>query len=253
MNTVETFRQLHHQAEPLLLANVWDAHTAQLAQQAGYQALGSSSHAIANFLGYEDGENIDFEQLFFIVKHIRKVAEIPLSVDFEAGYSDDPAQVARYAKELADIGVVGINIEDGMVKDGKRKLGSSDLLAAKISAIKDMTNIFINARIDTYTTKHPESLSESITRALLYQEAGADGVFVPLLQTESDLQTFTSKVSIPLNVFVTPDLPDYQTLQKLGVKRISHGAKQYELLMKKSEEIFQDFMATKNYKKILQG
>lgn len=253
MNTVETFRQLHQQEKPLLLANVWDAHTAKLAQKAGFQALGSSSHAIANFLGYEDGENITFEQLFYIVKHIRNVAEIPLSVDFEAGYSDDPQEVARYAKELAEIGVVGINIEDGVVKDGKRSLGDADLLATKIKAIKDLTNIFINARIDTYTTKHPDSLKESISRALQYQEAGADGVFVPLIQTEADLQTFTSKVSIPLNVFVTPDLPDYETLTRLGVKRISHGAKQYEVLMKKSEEIFQDFAKTKNYKKILEG
>jgi 2-methylisocitrate lyase-like PEP mutase family enzyme len=253
MNTVETFRQLHQQEKPLLLANVWDAHTAKLAQKAGFQALGSSSHAIANFLGYEDGENITFEQLFYIVKHIRNVAEIPLSVDFEAGYSDDPQEVARYAKELAEIGVLGINIEDGVVKDGKRSLGDADLLATKIKAIKDLTNIFINARIDTYTTKHPDSLKESISRALQYQEAGADGVFVPLIQTEADLQTFTSKVSIPLNVFVTPDLPDYETLTRLGVKRISHGAKQYEVLMKKSEEIFQDFAKTKNYKKILEG
>src|SRR5690606_36333854 len=107
------------------------------------------SHAIAIFLGYEDGENITFEQLYYIVKHIRNVAEIPLSVDFEAGYSDDPEQVARYAKELAEIGVVGINIEDGVVKDGKRSLGDSQLMANKIKAIKDLTNIFINARIDT--------------------------------------------------------------------------------------------------------
>lgn len=253
MNTVETFRQLHRQEKPLLLANVWDAHTAKLAQEAGYQALGSSSHAIANFLGYEDGENITFEQLFFIVKHIRNVAEIPLSVDFEAGYSNDPEQVARYAKQLAEIGVVGINIEDGVVKDGKRILGDSRLLVDKIKAVKEVANIFINARIDTYTTKHPDSLNASISRALMYQEVGADGVFVPLIQSETDLRAFTSQVSIPLNVFVTPDLPDYETLARLGVKRISHGAKQYEVLMKKSEEIFQDFAKTKNYKKILEG
>lgn len=253
MDSVATFRNLHHQTKPLLLANVWDAHTAKLAQQAGYQALGSSSHAIANFLGYEDGENITFEQLFFIIKHIRNVAKVPLSVDFEAGYSDDPEEVARYAKELTKIGVAGINIEDGVVKNGKRSLGDAQLLVAKIKAIKNLTNIFINARIDTYTTKHPDSLKESIARAIQYQEAGADGVFVPLIQTESDLKTFTSKVAIPLNVFVTPDLPDYETLRQLGVKRISHGAKQYEILIKKSEEIFQEFIKTKNYKKILEG
>lgn len=251
MDTFNTFKSLHQNHTPLLLANIWDAHTAKLAQEAGYTALGSSSHAIANALGYEDGENISFDQLFFVVKHIMKVVKIPVSVDFEAGYSDNIDEVANYAKQLTDIGVVGINLEDGIVKDGKRILGDSSLLSDKIKAIKAATTIFINARIDTYTTKHPDSLNESIKRALLYKAAGADGAFVPLIEKESDIQAFVNQVDLPLNVFATPELPDYETLGKLGVKRISHGAKQYELLMKKSEEIFRNFKQTKEYKLVL--
>ncbi len=250
MNTFNIFKSLHHQENPLLLANVWDAHSAKLAQQAGYKALGSSSHAIANSLGFEDGENISVEELLFVIKHIKNVAKIPLSVDFEAGYSEDPEQVAQYVKQLVEIGVVGINLEDGIVKNGKRILGNSELLAEKIKAIKATTTVFINARIDTYTTQHSDSLNESISRATIYKAAGADGIFIPLLQ-DTDILNFTSRVDLPLNVFATPQLPDYKSLQKLGVKRISHGAKQYELLMKKSEEIFNEFMQTKDYKLVL--
>jgi len=251
MDAFTIFKTLHYDDNPLLLANVWDAHSAKLAQQAGYKALGSSSHAIANSLGYEDGENITFEQLFFVIRHIMNVAKIPLSVDFEAGYSEDPKQVAQYVKQLTDIGVAGINLEDGMVKNGKRILGDAALLAEKIRAIKATTTIFINARIDTYTTKHPDSLNEAISRATSYKSAGADGVFVPLIEKDTDILTFTSRVDLPLNVFTTPQLPDYEGLKKLGVKRISHGAKQYELLMKKSEGIFNEFMKTKDYKLVL--
>jgi 2-methylisocitrate lyase-like PEP mutase family enzyme len=251
MNTYHTFKTLHHQPSPLLLANVWDANSAQLAQKAGFSALGTSSHAIANALGYKDGEEISFEALLFIIKHIAKVATVPLSVDFEAGYSDDPAQVATYVKQLTGLGIVGINIEDGIVKDGKRMLGDMHLLAQKIEAIKAATSIFINARTDTYTTKHPHSLDESITRSLIYQAAGADGIFVPLMEKETDIKTFIEKVGLPLNVFITPGLADYETLGKWGVKRISHGAKQYELLMKKSEVIYQNFLQTKNYQLVL--
>src|SRR5690606_29420128 len=251
MDALNTFKALHNNENPLLLANIWDAHSAKLAQQAGYKALGSSSHAIANALGYEDGENISFEQLYFVVKHIMNVAKIPVSVDFEAGYSDDPEQVAQYVKQLTDIGVVGINLEDGTVKDGKRILGNPNSIVEKIKAIKSVTNIFINARIDTYTTKHPDSLNESISRANLYKTAGADGVFVPLIQKDTDILNFITRVDLPLNVFATPQLPNYESLQKLGVKRISHGAKQYELLMKKSEEIFKDFIQSKDYKVVL--
>lgn len=251
MDALNTFTALHKNENPLLLANIWDAHSAKLAQKAGYKALGSSSHAIANALGFEDGENISFEQLYFVVKHIMNVAKIPVSVDFEAGYSDDPEQVAQYVKKLTDIGVVGINLEDGTVKDGKRILGNPNSIVEKIKAIKSATNIFINARIDTYTTKHPDSLNESISRAISYQSAGADGVFVPLIEKDTDIVNFTSRVGLPLNVFTTPALPSYELLGKLGVKRVSHGAKQYELLMKQSEQIFNEFIKTKDYKHVL--
>ena len=80
------FNALHQQNQPLLLANVWDASSAQAAQQAGYQALGSSSAAIAAMLGYEDGEEMSFDELFYVVSRIKTVSELPLSVDLEAGY-----------------------------------------------------------------------------------------------------------------------------------------------------------------------
>ena len=111
--------------------------------------------------------------------------------------------------------------------------------------------LFINARIDTYTTKHPEALEESIRRAHLYQKAGADGIFVPLIEKPSDLECFVQEVKLPLNVFASPSLPSYEELTKMGVKRISHGAKQYEFLMKNSERTFQEFYKTKDYKVIL--
>ncbi len=239
--SVATFEKLHQSDRPLLLGNVWDAHSAQLAEQAGFSALGSSSHAIANLLGYEDGENISFDELFFIVQRIVKAVSIPVSVDFEAGYSTDPEEVASHAKRLADAGVVGINIEDGIVKDGKRVLGPEEDLVAKIKAIKKHTGLFINARTDTYTTKQDDALHVSIARARAYQEAGANGIFVPLIEKPEEIKSFTSSVTLPLNVFLTPDLPAYDQLAALGVKRLSHGAKLYEWLAKQTEEALQSY------------
>jgi 2-methylisocitrate lyase-like PEP mutase family enzyme len=251
MSTWKTFKALHAQQQPLLLANVWDAKTVQLAQKAGFQAMGSSSHAIANALGYEDGENITFDELYFILKRMAAVAILPLSADFEAGYSDDPKQVAEHVNELTAIGIVGINLEDGVVENGKRKLGDAELMAEKIKAIKSSSEIFINARIDTYTTKHENALELSIERALQYKTAGADGVFVPLMEKEEEIREFVSKVDMPLNLFASKTLPSYEKLSELGVKRISHGAKQYEQLMKKSEEVFNQFLETKDYGVVL--
>ncbi|NGM66953.1 isocitrate lyase/phosphoenolpyruvate mutase family protein [Sphingobacterium sp. SGR-19] len=238
-----TFKQLHQENQILVLGNVWDAQSAKVAQDAGFKALGSSSHAIANLLGYEDGEQISVDEILFMVERIVKAVDIPVSVDFEAGYSDDPDTVAKHVQQLADLGVVGINLEDGKVIDGERKLQDALLLANKIKAIKANTpQMFINARADTYTTEHTQPLEESITRLSLYEKAGADGLFIPLVETKEDIQKIVSSTQLPLNVFLTDTLPDLTTLHQWGVKRLSHGAKIYEWLVEKNIDVFQYFV-----------
>lgn len=237
------FKKLHTQPKLLVLGNVWDAQSAKIAEDAGFKALGSSSHAIANAMGYADGEQITVDEILFVVERIVKAVDIPVSVDFESGYSNKPEEVAKNVKRLVDIGVVGINLEDGQVENGKRVLGDADLHKRKIKAIKaETTDIFINARTDTYTTKHSSALEESIKRIQLYAKAGADGSFVPLLEKENDIKSFLDATSIPLNLFLTPNLPSVDELNKLGVKRLSHGAKVYEWLVQQNTKIFQDFI-----------
>lgn len=238
-----SFKKLHQQPKLLILGNIWDAQSAKIAQNAGFKALGSSSHAIANAMGYADGEKITVDELLFVVERIVKAVDIPVSVDFESGYSDNPVEVAKNVKRLVDLGVVGINLEDGQVTDGKRILGDADLHRQKIEAIKAETkDIFINARTDTYTTKHKSALEESITRIKLYTKAGADGSFVPLIETEENIQAFLHATSLPLNVFLTPNIPSLDKLNELGVKRLSHGAKLYEWLIGQNTKVFQDFI-----------
>ena len=238
-----TFKQLHQEKQLLVLGNVWDAQSAKVAQDTGFKALGSSSHAIANLLGYEDGEQISVDEILFMVERIVKAVDIPVSVDFEAGYSDDPETVAKHVQQLADLGVVGINLEDGQVIDGKRKLQDASLLADKIQAIKTSTaEMFINARADTYTTEHPDAREETIRRAAVYEKAGADGLFVPLVESKEDIERITSSTQLPLNIFLTDNLPDVDTLHQWGVKRLSHGAKIYEWLVEKNTEVFKFFV-----------
>ena len=236
------FKKLHQQDKALILGNVWDAQSAKLAENAGFQALGSSSHAIANLLGYEDGEQISVDELLFMVERIVKVVKIPVSVDFEAGYSDKPEVVAQNVKKLIDLGVAGINLEDGKVVKGVRKLSKSAILADKIQAIKaENKNIFINARIDTYTTKQENALEESIKRAEIYQKAGADGLFIPLLEKTSDIKTMLRATSLPINLFLTPKLK-YEAISKLGIKRLSCGAKVFEWLVAQNGKTFSEYL-----------
>lgn len=237
------FKKLHQQIRPLILGNVWDAQSAKIAQDSGFQALGTSSHAMANLLGYADGEKIAVDEILFMVERIVKSVSIPVSVDFESGYSDNPDEVANNVKRLIDVGVVGINLEDGKVVKGSRILGKQGLLAEKIQAIKSIhKNIFINARADTYTTGHATALDESVNRVKAYQDAGADGIFIPLAEKKSDILALVNSSKLPLNLFLTPKLANIDDLSEWGVKRLSHGAKIYEWLVNQNKKTFEKFI-----------
>ncbi len=87
MNNYETFYQLHHNEQPFIPANAWNVKSAQIIEQNGFDAIATSSGAIADSLGYADGEKIPFTELLYIVKRITANVSIPVSVDFERGYT----------------------------------------------------------------------------------------------------------------------------------------------------------------------
>lgn len=170
------FNALHQQNQPLLLANVWDASSAQAAQQAGYQALGSSSAAIAAMLGYEDGEEMSFDELFYVVSRIKTVSELPLSVDLEAGYGATTSHIIDNIRRLAHLGVSGINLEDSHVVDGTRRLDDAERFAVKLQEItRACPGLFVNVRTDTFLLNVQDALVQTLYRGQLYAKPGACG------------------------------------------------------------------------------
>ena len=239
------FKKLHEDKELLLLGNIWDGQSTKVAEEVGFKALGLASHPLANLYGYEDGEIIRPAEVLYMVERILKVAKTPLSVDYEAGYSDDPDEVANNVKGLYDAGVVGINLEDGKVVNGERKLGEASVLAAKIKAIKALTpDIFVNARADTYTTKHENALEETIKRAKIYEEAGADGLFVPIVEKKEDIEKIAASTKLLLNIFLTPNIPSKDVLEEIGVTRVSHGPKVWEHLIEQNKKALEDILSS---------
>ena len=221
------FKALHHKTSPLIICNVWDVASAKTAEKLGFSAIGTSSAAIASMLGYPDGEQMAFDELLFVVKRIAACSNLPLSVDIEAGFSQDPIQTAQYIKALADVGVVGINIEDSKVNE-TRTLIDANSFAGFLSAIKGQLakyklDIFINVRTDTFLLGVENMEAETKKRAHLYEVAGADGLFVPCISQKDDIQAITNSTKLPVNVMCMPILPDFSSLESLGVKRISMG------------------------------
>jgi 2-methylisocitrate lyase-like PEP mutase family enzyme len=229
MENYEIFRNLHHKDKPLILGNAWDIQSAKILQKTGYPAVATSSAALARSAGYDDGEKIPFSELLFTVEKMVAAIPVPLSVDLEKGYSKDIFKIIDNISALADVGAVGINIEDSVSTPTGRELGSADEFAKKISTIKNHLEksnrkIFINARTDAYVLKLVGSLDISIQRAKSYNESGADGIFVPFVNKAEDIHAIVSAIRLPLNVVSMAELPDYETLSSLGVKRISMGS-----------------------------
>jgi 2-methylisocitrate lyase-like PEP mutase family enzyme len=219
----EIFAALHRGPELLILANVWDAGSAAIVEQAGARAIATSSAALAWANGYADGGALPTSILLSSIHAILRVTSLPVTVDIEDGYSEDPASVAELVVQLQALGVVGINIEDAA--------SPPELLASKIRHIRErleqVPSFFINARTDVYLRRLAVagSAAEVIRRAATYLHAGASGLFVPLLADPDDIRRVIDGIgSLPLNVMAVPGLPNREMLQRFGVRRLSAGS-----------------------------
>ncbi|MFF6999725.1 isocitrate lyase/phosphoenolpyruvate mutase family protein [Streptomyces sp. NPDC008313] len=216
------FAHLHHQAAPLLLPNAWDYASAAALSAQGFHAIGTTSLGVAAGLGLPDGAAATAEATVALARRLGQGAFL-FTVDAEGGFSDDPDEVAELARTLHDAGAAGINLEDGRA-DGT--LAPVELHAAKIAAVKaSVPALFVNARTDTHWLGcHEEQTAE---RLAVYEQAGADGVFVPGLSDPDGIAALTAALVVPLNILYAPAGPNLTELAALGVRRISLGSLLY--------------------------
>ena len=231
MTSTQIFRNLHQGAAPLMLPNAWDAGSARLIESLGAQAIATTSAGLCWAQGYADGDRLPIDALIAATRQIARVIEVPLSIDIEAGYSDAPAVVADLVMRLMDAGAVGINLEDG--SEPPERL-CAKIEAVKASAAKAGADVFINARTDVYLrglATGPAAADAVMDRALMYQRAGCDGLFVPGLTDVDAIANIARSVpSLPLNLLQRPGLAPLNalhtlhTLHTLGVRRLSAGS-----------------------------
>ncbi|WP_203230957.1 isocitrate lyase/phosphoenolpyruvate mutase family protein, partial [Agromyces humi] len=147
MLTREEFRALHRPGDPFVLPNAWDLASARWLTAAGFPVLGTTSLGVAVTAGLPDGAGRTAGATFALAQRLT-AASIAVTVDIEAGFSDDPATVAAYVSRLAHLGVLGVNLEDS---DADGRLVDPAVAAAKIAAIAAAAPaMFINARTDPF-------------------------------------------------------------------------------------------------------
>ncbi|HEX5341112.1 MAG TPA: isocitrate lyase/phosphoenolpyruvate mutase family protein [Duganella sp.] len=236
------FKKLHDGSKLLILPNAWDAGSARLFESLGAPAIATTSAGVAWAQGYADNDHLPVDNAVAVAANIARVLTVPLSIDFENGYSSDPEQVARNVLRLIDAGVSGINLEDGN--------DAPTLLADKIRAIRRLgRDIFINVRTDVYLrglAPEGERVAEVLRRAALYKEAGANGLFVPGICKADEIKTVAASAGLPLNVMDWPGLPSHDELQQLGVARFSAGSGIAQALWAVAAGMAKDFLATGN-------
>ena len=223
------FAELHVKGAPLLLFNAWDAGSAKSVVASGAQAIATSSWSLAEAQGYRDGEAIPIELAEQIIARIAATIDVPVSVDFEGGYSEDDGELAANISRLLELGVIGINFEDRVVKgsglyDTDRQ--TRRLVAIRKAAGQKGVGLFINARTDLFLGQGrdpTQSVGEALGRAKAYAAAGASGFFIPGLTNDALIGRICEGVTLPVNVMVMDALPSNDRLSELGVSRISYG------------------------------
>ncbi|WOX23366.1 isocitrate lyase/phosphoenolpyruvate mutase family protein [Streptomyces solicathayae] len=252
-NKAHLFRSLHTPAAPLLLANVWDVASARVVEAAGAPAIATTSAGVAWSLGAPDGDVLTRDRALDAIARIVASVAVPVTADIEGGYGKDADEVAETVAGVLAAGAAGINIEDGT--------RPPEELAARLAAVRRTvgragTDLFVNARIDTYLFElgDPDTrLADTLARARRYVEAGADGIFVPGVTDAATIEALAGDISVPLNVMAGPGTPAVPELGALGVARVSLGAGVAQAAYAAARRTAQEFYRTGGYDSLSEG
>jgi 2-methylisocitrate lyase-like PEP mutase family enzyme len=222
--------ELHQAPQLLVLPNVWDALGARMLEGLGYPAVATASASMAYSMGYRDGQNITFDAMVEAVRRVASAVDVPVTADIEAGYAEDPEELASNMRRILEAGAVGINLEDSRM-DGDL-LSSIPAQQERLRAVRAMADeegvpLVINARTDVYLRKITGSdehrLDRAIDRARAYQEAGADCFYPILLDDLAALKAIRDATGALINVYGSATTPSVRQLEDAGIARLSLG------------------------------
>lgn len=221
MSMIERFRELHTTG-CFVMPNPWDRGSARIMERLGFRALATSSSAYARSRGKNDQE-LTREELVGHVADLTTFIGVPLNVDSERLYPDEPGGIERTVELLASAGAAGCSIEDfdpatNAIVDINR---ATEAVAAAVAACS-ASGLVLTARAECHLYGHND-LDDTIRRLQSYRAAGAEVVYAPGLYLRSDIARVVSEVDAPVNFLDWPDGPNVDELGEMGVRRISTG------------------------------
>jgi 2-methylisocitrate lyase-like PEP mutase family enzyme len=247
----ERFRDMHRGPKLLLLPNAWDAMSARVFAAAGFEAIATTSGGVSWSLGYADGEHAPWNEVVAATARIVRVTRVPVTADIEAGFGETPDAVMHSVSQIIGAGVVGVNLEDGILGGPVPIRSLSDaaerLRAAREAAKAAGVPIVINGRTDLYLRNIGDEASrfdETVERGRAYLAAGADCVYPIGLRDTATMGRLAKALGAPINVNVRAGSPSVAELEALGVARASTASQIALMAMSMTRQIADDLKST---------
>jgi 2-methylisocitrate lyase-like PEP mutase family enzyme len=222
----QTFLALHHADAPLLLPNAWDPGTAKLFAFLGFSAVATTSAGHAATLGRLDG-HVTMDEILEHAAALAAATDLPINVDFENAFADDPAGVAANVARLGGTGVAGCSVED-FARRADDPIYETALAAERVAAAAEAAHgrgarLVLTARAENLLHGRSD-LGDTIARLQAYQAAGADVLYAPGLHAIDDIRAVVASVDLPVNILALPGAPSVAELGAAGVRRVSVGS-----------------------------
>jgi 2-methylisocitrate lyase-like PEP mutase family enzyme len=216
------FRELHARERLFVMPNPWDVGSAKLLSALGFEALATTSAGFALAIGKRD-QTVTRDEL---VEHVRQLAAatpLPLNVDSERLYPDDPGGVAETVARLADACAAGCSVED--YDPAAARIDDVGVGAERVAAAAEAARehgLVLTARGEN-ALYGIHDLDDTIARLVAYRDAGAEVVYAPGLRDLDEIARVVEAVGVPVNVLALRDGPSVAELASVGVRRVSTG------------------------------
>lgn len=218
------FRALHAAENLFVMPNPWDVGSARLLASCGFDALATTSAGLAWALGKPD-QSVSRDELIAHVASLAGATPLPLNVDSERCYPDDPGGVSETVALLAEAGAAGFSIEDYDPRADRidELAAAAQRVAVAVEAAHGLPDpLVVTARAENHI-RGVDDLDDTIVRLTAYRDAGADVVYAPGLVDLAGIGAVVEAVGVPVNVLVLPSGPTVAELGSVGVRRVSTG------------------------------
>lgn len=245
---------LHKGGNLLILPNIWDPIGARILEAKGYPAVATASAAVSASLGYQDGEKISRSTLIDLLGRIARSVDVPVTADIETGYGESLSELELTAERVIESGVVGVNIEDRLEKEGG--LRTVEEQCQRLSTFRQIADrqgihLVINARVDSFVspsfTNGERAMEEAVMRARAYAAAGADCIYPIGPGDEATVRTLRERIESPINILGSPTATPLPVLREIGINRVSFGPFVFRSCLRKFVDIVEGLRTNGDY------